>query len=578
MPHPDQLSRPRRSEMAQALGLLATSSHLSQDSNCGEAKTSLLIDLTMDDNENEVVLTSPTTPRSKSLMSALSRDTRALTEDDERPPPKTSNSSKPDQNVRRKSILSVDFSSPLGVLVLESIKRQSKRSFLNSSVTPCHNYDDYCKAPSKSSVEQGGRLRDRKEQVTFKKKGKRFKQKWAHEYKFTRAQRIEWYRTSVAGVNKKGRKLKRQMNKCHLSVTRLSDATLKKWETRHSFDLDWLKVMTPDQAKRLLENHGQTLTNLAAMATALRHKASVFIAWREIVDEITRLRELRGLPQPVLVVNRVSNECLTPPQRKTLQRYQDLERSSSNSRHVVSGAGDQNKTSSLSASALPKFDKEQTARSGASKLRGPKRVNAHRDSSNSVQSSGGASDTSTARNRRSEKKPQKPKAHATADTTESSDVLRPNGARSNVAMKSTSARKRKGKRDNVVADNDVESSISLSSRETTESDDVTVTGESRCPPGKRRKLNDDFVPLPVPKSYRFHCQQCNQVVYDATDMESLVKRHYRIKHGIDGVRLEQRRTTDGEMRIDILLDSQARSKTSNNNNKKSSQNSVICID
>ena len=583
----DSLPRVRRSDLADLLGLLPTSKRPAQRTQ-SESKAALLIDLTMDDNENEVVLTSPTTPRSKSLIAALVKqeviedvdldDDVDAADDDERVAPEASSGRQQEHVVRRKSILSVDFSSPLGSRVLESMKRQSKRVFCSVAVNICTNYSDFCRETSKPNTEQsGGRLRDRKELVTFNKKNRRVNQKWAHSYKFTRAQRIEWYRTSVAGVNKRGRQLKRAMSKCSVSVSRLNDVTLGEWSKRHSFPMDWLRHMTPQECTLLLENHGSTLTNLAAIATALRHKAAVSVAWRQVIDEITRLRELRGLPQPKLVVSRMRSDRLPSPQRKLLEQYQER---TSHSRHVVSDAGDRpNSETSSVPSPEPTERKSgeagRPARRNVGKMRGPKRVNGRRDSANSVQSSVASSDSTQSRrgrpaSRNTNSDVTKNKTSAKTDAAKPAQG-RVNGAHNGVAMKSTGARGRKPKRDAVVID-DSESCISLSS----ENSDATAANDDSRPPGKLRKLNGPFVPLPVQRSYRFHCQQCNQVLHDVTDMETLVKRHYRTKHGISGVRMVQRRSESGEMRIDILIDPSANSKKKKN--AKSSHNSVICID
>ena len=132
------------------------------------------------------------------------------------------------------TLLNIDLSSPLGGRVNKHISEYYDNNESDSaddddqSESLVNNtYEDFCRTPTKSN--DTGRLRSRGDfQVTFKKT-KRTAAKFAHQYKFRRAELSEFCRVVETGLNRRSRALKREMKKCRIMVERLSEADITRW-------------------------------------------------------------------------------------------------------------------------------------------------------------------------------------------------------------------------------------------------------------------------------------------------------------------------------------------------------------
>ena len=277
--HVDLMPRSRKVDLVERLGLLPLSKAKVVRKQRSRVKDIKITKLDHDSSDKDsALLKSPTTPRTaKSLMSQLSREfsptikTRRKSlfgacETVENSEPvriaeasdAESTSSKSSKEVadsdaykdpwnkeKRTSILSIDFSSPLGTRVADLMNQQAEKVRVHSE-EPTANYEEFCHTPKKTDMIR--RLRDRKDMITFKK-NRRSCPKWAHAYKFTKAERVEWYRTIRTGLNARSRPLLKLIKECNVKITRVSQDTIKKWSVRK-----------PRPAMSLLD--AQTLQNM----------------------------------------------------------------------------------------------------------------------------------------------------------------------------------------------------------------------------------------------------------------------------------------------------------------------------
>ncbi|XP_069142056.1 uncharacterized protein [Argopecten irradians] len=181
-----------------------------------------IIDVEMD--------TTPVTPRTpKSLMSQLSRDVesshrkRQLSfsghqSDSDSGGEFTTKESKPAPAICS-LLLNIDLSSPLGHRVKKHLK-------VDNTIPIISKADIYCRGYEKNNFFDKLRQREVSYPCSFKKKRKHV---FYHRMNFTKSQRREFMITQKTGLNRRSRKLFRQMDPCKVLLEQMDPAEVKEW-------------------------------------------------------------------------------------------------------------------------------------------------------------------------------------------------------------------------------------------------------------------------------------------------------------------------------------------------------------
>ncbi|KAK6177095.1 hypothetical protein SNE40_015269 [Patella caerulea] len=180
------------------------------------------------DHIDNVPMTSPRTPHS--LMSQLSRDhegsSRKRLFSLSGPVSDTENQSDDilPKTSFQGSLLGIDFSSFLGQRVRKHVKADSSMHVIKS-------VESYCTTTwIKNDFVEKLRFRQSDYPVTFRKKKKGSnRHRRCHEYKFNSMERREFMKVARTGLNKEGRRLKRQMKKLTIRLKRLSEDVIEEW-------------------------------------------------------------------------------------------------------------------------------------------------------------------------------------------------------------------------------------------------------------------------------------------------------------------------------------------------------------
>ena len=212
-----------------------------------------IIDLTLDNPQLSVL---PMTPRTKSLMSQLSRDEgsarkrqlsfsqtlthsavqRIKTEsiESESSDDTEEDSKKVQKAPPRSAILGLPLTSPLGQRLKQHWNSEHKHyNVLSEYELFCNTNKDYMEEQdqpkSKNLIVE--KLRHRQPPPVTFKFSKKYINKWFHSYKFNKADRHEFQKRIRTGLTRESRLLRKKLKPCKVVLTRISAKDIKYWTT-----------------------------------------------------------------------------------------------------------------------------------------------------------------------------------------------------------------------------------------------------------------------------------------------------------------------------------------------------------
>lgn len=205
-----------------------------------------VIDLTVDEAQQAA----PVTPRTKSMLSQLSREDshgriRNLSFSQyissprkEKPTEEESDSSEDEYNQRQRvpskaAILGIPLTSPLGQRLKKHWNYETKVPIIEDIEKYCRTNQKELEKTEKEEKKNAmvEKLRNRPPpQCTFRFTKKHLN-KWFHAYKFNRADRREFFKTLKAGLDRESRLKLKKLKPCKVVLSRLSNKDIKFWTT-----------------------------------------------------------------------------------------------------------------------------------------------------------------------------------------------------------------------------------------------------------------------------------------------------------------------------------------------------------
>lgn len=230
--HPSK--RMKQEDFLCGCGLVTNKNAMRMKIEAEESHESIDLDCQIIAVEGPLSSSSVTSPRTlKSLMSQLSRDSAAAARkrisfcaQQEEGSGDDSESNSPSTNCKQAgSLLNIDFSSFLG-------QRLKKHMQLETSVPVIRNIEAFCKTvPFQDSV--GVKLRHRAMgyPVTFRKK-RATPGRHCHTFKLTGGERREFRHVLRTGLDRKSRRLQKQMKNCVVQLVRLTKSEIAYWTVK----------------------------------------------------------------------------------------------------------------------------------------------------------------------------------------------------------------------------------------------------------------------------------------------------------------------------------------------------------